>query len=96
MNMKDTLQLANWLDSRASYNDVKYVARFGLVDNERFTEQARRAFFLAWTWSGESLSDEAKYRFWKRCGEVAFQRRIQRCRRMINRFLGHNRLFPNA
>lgn len=91
MEMKDTIQLERWLAGRASLQDVMSVERFGLLDNERFTEQARRAYILAWEWSAPRFSGRIGWRqemLFKRHGQAFLQRRYDRCNRMIAKFLG--------
>jgi len=95
MEMKDHLQLQTWLNARVPLSEVERVSRFGLCDNERFTERARDAYKLIWTWCGINSSYEQN-RFYKRRGMEALDRRIARARRLVNRYLRHDRLFPNA
>lgn len=51
MNLKDRNQVAIWLQSGASLREVEQTSPFGLVQNLRFTERARRTYRLIWTWS---------------------------------------------
>lgn len=95
MNMQDTIQLGYWLAGRVSLAEVERVESVGLVGNTRFSEQAVRAYRLAWTWTGINFT-EAQNRYYERCGSAALDRRIARARRRVNRFMGHNRLFPDA
>lgn len=80
--MKDRLQLQAWLRSNASLDDVMRVSRFGLVDNERFTEKARKHFFFLWLWGGtrEMLRHKKFYRI---MGADAYFRRIKKVRLII-------------
>ncbi len=85
MHPRDLVQLQVWLRSNASLADVESVERFGLLDNERFTEQARRAYRLLWEWSACRLSSEAQARFYAKCGEAALLRRIDRAKSILSR-----------
>lgn len=90
MNMKDTLQLSNWINSRASLADVESVDRYGIVGNERFTESARRAYVLIWQWSAHRFSGSIGARqgmLWNRHGRDFVERRIQRCKRLTDKIL---------
>lgn len=85
MQTKDKIVLAQWLRTRASLADVGAVSSRGLVDNERFTENARRAYRLIWTWSAYRLGGTAgrrQDRVWSKCGREFLDRRIERCRRI--------------
>lgn len=88
MEMKDRLALAAWLRSGASLTDVNSLNRYGAVENERFTEQARRAFYLIWSWSAWRTEGEAgdkQYRYLKARGVEALERRHQRAREWAER-----------
>jgi hypothetical protein len=92
MDMKNTLTLANWLNGRASLEEVLSTDPIGIVGNERFSKgQARRAFILAWEWSAHRFSGQIAKRqeaLWTRHGPEFVNRRIARCKRMVARFLG--------
>lgn len=91
MEAKDILQLSYWVHGRASLADVESVDRIGLVDNERFTEQARRAFVLYWTWSTFRHSGRADWlqeRCYRAHGMDGLKRRIARAHRLMARVLG--------
>jgi hypothetical protein len=84
MQIKDRLQLAVWLKSSASLAAVEQVCRFGLVENERFTEQAPRAFRLLWTWSAPRFSGEAgrlQERAYTKLGAARYNRRFERAKK---------------
>lgn len=82
MQMKDRLQLQTWLRSNASFDEVMRTPRFGLVENERFTEKARDHFRFLWLWSG--ARESARHdRFYNAVGADAYWRRIERVRRII-------------
>jgi hypothetical protein len=88
MLMKDQIVLRNWLRSGATLAEVESVSRFGLVDNERFTEQARRAYKLLWTWSASRFAGVAglkQERAYARLGSDGLRRRFERCNRIIAR-----------
>lgn len=89
MNYKDTMQVTNWICGGASMAEVERVEQYGLVDNQRFTDQAVRAFRLAWTWTGINFSEDQN-RFYERRGSEALDRRIERARRIVNRFVGRD------
>ena len=91
MNMtpKDREQLRRWLVSGASLAEVESVPAIGIVGNERFTEAARRAYVLLWTWGTARFSGHAGYvqdRYYKRRGSAALYRRFERCRAIAKRF----------
>ena len=87
MEIKDKQQLKYWLNN-ASLEDVMRVERIGLVENERFTEQARRAYILLWSWSDyrfEGKAGENQERFYNKCGRNAFIRRKNRALKIIEK-----------
>jgi len=91
MNLQDTLTFCNWVKGKATLNDVTIACRTGVVGNVRFTEQARRAFILAWTWSAPRFSGEAGIkhdRAYKKLGAEAYYRRIERCNNLVKRICG--------
>lgn len=55
MQPKDLVQLRVWLVSGATMADVESTSSYGLVGNERFTEQARRAYRMLWVWSARAI-----------------------------------------
>lgn len=86
--MKDRLVLANWLAAGATLAEVEGASRIGLVENERFTENARRAFRLIWVWSVPRLGGIAgslQERYYQRCGREALSRRHARARQWAER-----------
>lgn len=86
MNPKDKTQLQNWITSGDSCDTVLRAPRFGLVGNERFTEQTRRAFLYLWAWSAprfEGSVGAAQDRVYKRGGQAALDRRYARIGRII-------------
>lgn len=86
MLIKDQIVLRNWLRSGATLAEVESVSQFGLVDNERFTEQARRAYKLLWTWSAPRFAGVAgmkQDRAYARIGGDRLRRRFERCNRII-------------
>lgn len=88
MTPKDLEQLRRWLASGASLGEVESVSQIGLVGNERFTEQARRAYRLLWTWSAPRFSDPAgskQDKYFNRRGYAALEQRFARCRAHIAR-----------
>lgn len=91
MNTRDILQLSYWVHGRASLASVETAERFGLVDNDRFSESARRAFVLYWTWSAIRVSgraDALQDRCYRAHGMAGLHRRIARARRLAARVLG--------
>ncbi len=90
MSPKDRQVLAAWLRSRASLKEVEAIAPVGLVENERFTPTALRAFRLLWTWSAFRFSGpagRAQDRFFDRRGPLALTRRIERAQRHAARLM---------
>ena len=86
MSPRQKIILANWLRN-SSYNKVKNLSRFGLVDNERFEENTRRAFFLIWEWSSVRLSSEHQNRVYAKHGSEFVNKRIERCNKLVKEFL---------
>jgi len=82
MQMKDRLQLQTWLRSNASLAEVMRVPRFGLVENERFTEKARKHFLFLWRW-GSTRNMVRHNKFYRVMGADAYFRRIKRVRLII-------------
>ena len=88
MNTQDKEMLRRWVTGRASLAEVERASPVGLVDNVRFTETARRAYRLLWTWSAYRLSDPAcmkQHRTRVALGREGLERRFERCRRIIDR-----------
>lgn len=86
MSRKDADQLANWLASGATLQEVQSASSVGLVGNVRFTERARRAYIFLWTWSTGRFSGEAgrlQDQFQELHGIDAVIRRINRVRRLL-------------
>lgn len=91
MNPRDREQLARWIASRASLNDVESVSAIGLVGNERFSERARRAYVLVWTWSAPRFAGSAgaaQDRHYSRHGMPGLARRDARVRKLVHRLTG--------
>lgn len=88
---KDRQALSNWLRSGASLDEVESVSRTGLVDNERFTEAAVRAYRLLWNWCSYRFggdAGDAQERYYAKCGREAFERRRKRARQWANKLAG--------
>jgi hypothetical protein len=88
MQIKDRLQLMTWLRGGASLASVMGASQYGMVENERFTPDARRAFKLLWTWSAPRFSGEAglkQDRAYARLGSAGLARRMQRARQFAER-----------
>jgi len=86
MNMKDTLQVSHWLRSGATWNDVMQASRYGLVENERFTERAREVYTWLWTWSAPRFhgrANDLQDAIYAQHGMKALQRRYARVNRII-------------
>ena len=91
LDLKDTLQLANWLNSRAALQDVLTAERFGLVGNERFSETARRAYVLIWEWSAHRFGGAIGARqeaLYKRHGRAFLEARFKRVNNIARRLAG--------
>lgn len=87
---KDQQVLHTWLTARLSLADVEASSQTGMLGNERFTKQARQAYFLLWTWSADRFHGESgalQDAYFKRFGAVRLKKRIERCNRLIYRFL---------
>lgn len=82
MQMKDRLQLQTWLRSNASFDEVMRTSRFGLVENERFTEKARRHFYFLWLWSAPR-NDEIHDIVYDIFGADFYWRRIEKVKRIV-------------
>lgn len=85
---KDRQQIAAWLNSGASYNDVVNAPRIGLVENERFSERAREVYIWLWTWSAHRFEGSAGRKqsdIYYRYGMAGLNRRIERVKRIIER-----------
>lgn len=88
MEMKDKIQLQRWVASGASLAEVESVSRFGLVDNERFTERAREVYRWLWTWGAPRFSGTAnamQERVYAKHGMPALNRRYARVSRILAR-----------
>lgn len=86
MNAKDTQVLCNWIAGGASAAEIEGLSRFGLVDNERFSERARRRFLLICEWSNFRMSSAAQEKFWLLHGRNAFYRRMNRARALARAY----------
>lgn len=90
MLMKDKLQLIKWLKSNASLAEVENTKRFGLVENERFTERARKAYIFLWGWSTPRFSGNIGLKhdkFYNSVGKEVYYRRINRVENIINKLI---------
>lgn len=90
MTIKDRNQLAWWLAGNATLAEVLAIPSIGLVDNERFTPAAVRAFRLAWEWSAPRFEGRIGKRqddLHARHGPSFLRRRHERCQRMVQRFI---------
>lgn len=86
----DQQVLHMWLTVKLSLADVEAAAEIGLVGNERFTQKAKHAYFHLWTWSADRFDGEAgrlQDAYYKRFGAQRLKKRIERCNRLIYRFL---------
>lgn len=86
----DQQVLHMWLTVKLSLADVEAAAEIGLVGNERFTKMAKEAYFQLWTWSANRFDGEAgrlQDAYYKRFGSQRLKKRIERCNRLIYRFL---------
>lgn len=91
MHPADMEQLACWLRSRASLADVERAQQYGLVGNQRFTEDAVRAYKLLWLWSAPRFGGEAGARHdeaYTKLGGSLYSRRIERAKARINVIIG--------
>lgn len=90
MKMQDKIQLANWLRSNATLHDVETTSRFGLVENERFTERAREVYRFLWTWSAHRFEGQAgrlQNDVYYRHGMLGLDRRFARVNRIIRKII---------
>lgn len=90
MTQQDRLQLVRWIASGATLHEVENAPPVGMVGNIRFTETARRAFRLAHEWSAPRFSSTAQSRYFTKCGAAALDRRINRARHLVARFMEEN------
>ena len=87
MNLTDTLAVGNWLRGRASLAEVEDAPRYGILQNERHSHNAVRLFKLLYIWTAPIYANHPQYRYFKRCGEAALLRRIERAKRLAQRFV---------
>lgn len=90
LSKRDRMVLAGWLRNKATLDAVEAADRFGAVGNERFTEQARRAYRMLWVWSAPRVGGIAGFlqdAVYRRHGMAALKRREARVRRIIDRIL---------
>ena len=78
----DRVVLQAWVRSRATYRDVAHAERVGLVENERFSLQARRRYLLLWEWSAVLLSSARQDRMYAWAGAAGVSRRIARAQQI--------------
>lgn len=91
LDLKDTLQLGNWLNARASLEEVMAAERIGLVGNERFSEKARRVYVLLWEWSAHRFGGAIGARqeaLYKRHGRAFLEARFKRVNNIAGRLRG--------
>lgn len=89
MELKDKIKVAEWLNAGVSLRDVENSSCIGLVDNVRFTPEAKRVYRLIWEWSAMRLSSHAQDLRYRQCGMAGINRRIERCRRIVLRVFGY-------
>ena len=90
MKLTDSLCLANWLRANCTLSEIEGLHPIGMVGNVRFTEAARDKFRFIWSWSTvrfHGTAGTAQDRFYDSHGSAALNRRIERVRRVTNRFL---------
>lgn len=93
MLMKDKIAVGNWLRINLSYNEVMKISRYGLVENERFTDRAKEVYIFLWTWSAprfEGLAGNLQEVVYKKHGHNALHRRYARVNRMIQNIIKGN------
>lgn len=81
LSNRDAAALANWLGDAVPLSAVLQADAVGMVGNIRFSERARRAYVLTWTWSAPRYAGEAgawQDRCWSRHGAAFVHRRIAR------------------
>lgn len=90
MNVHDLIQVQTWIKTYATLADVENAERVGLVENVRFSAQAKRLFTLLWYWSAprfHGCAGQQQDRFYQKCGPAALERRIKRCQNIIQRLI---------
>lgn len=90
LSFLDQQVLHMWLTVKLSLADVDAATEMGLVGNARFTQKAKQAYFHLWTWSADRFDGEAgrlQDAYYKRFGASRLKKRIERCNRLIYRFL---------
>ena len=88
MTPQDRDQLRRWLAGRATLAEVEGASSIGILGNVRFTEAARRAYVLLWTWSAARFAGPANWaqaRYASRCGFPALYRRFDRALAIMKR-----------
>lgn len=88
MHPKDLAQVQTWLQAGCSWAEVEDTHPIGLLDNVRFTSDAKRLFFLLWAWSAPRFTGRAgilQDRAYQKGGIDAVNRRIARCNKIIER-----------
>jgi hypothetical protein len=80
MLMKDRIALANWKGE--TLQNVEPFSQFGILQNERFTQRAKRTFRILHQWSCERYSSAAQDRFYDLHGRAGLDRRIARVQRL--------------
>lgn len=86
LSMKDRIQIARWLKSGATLDEVLNAPRFGLVENERFSERAREVYIWLWTWSAHRFEGKAGRQqndIYCKYGMAGLYRRFARVNRII-------------
>lgn len=93
MTRKDYQQLSIWLRGGATLDEVLSTPTYGLVENQRFTEAARRAYILLWTWCAYRHGGQPgrkQDKAFMELGPELFKRRMARAQRWADN-LAHGR-----
>jgi hypothetical protein len=91
MNPRDIATVAPWLRVGASFEDVNNAARFGLLDNARFSTDAVSLYNAIWAWSTFRFSGSAgraQERYVEKRGIEALKARFERVRAYALRLQG--------
>lgn len=88
MTPRDREQLATWLRSKATLDEVLSASRYGTLGAPLWTPAARRAFEILWTWSaarfGGTYGDRQTKAFLA-LGPRGLNRRIARAKALAER-----------
>jgi hypothetical protein len=90
LSIKDRMVLAYWLRAGVSLSEIDSTSRIGIVENERYSSRTVDVYRIMWEWSAPRYSSRAQERYYNRCGMDALNRRIQRCQKIVFRFLHNN------